>query len=386
MKWKSWKFGALARRLPVLRGGEIAKVAGCVSLRPVFPSCAARRFPSAATPENLSRILEVPEKFLVKKRRDWDVHKVSRLYCGEHYPVPATREIVCENCWVHIPSGTVLSADKEVLWDTSVAPGTLYQGHSEVSWEDAPWIEEGAFLMATAWGANYAHWLMDALPRLSLPVEERLLMGKEISSFQSESLSTLGFEPDRCIRPIASLVRCRRLRIHVAGSVSGIPHPAALATIRAQILKAVGSQEGGPARVYISRQRARRKILNDVEVDGVLREFDFQAIEPETMDFLSQVKAFSKVEAAFGVHGAGTLNTIFQPPGSVLIEAYNPEVWDHSAHRIASMCGVRHTHFFGSNAGREFDVTICPRILRRTLALALADDGIPPAALLEEIF
>lgn len=78
------------------------------------------------------------------------------------------------------------------------------------------------------------------------------------------------------------------------------------------------------------------------------------------------------------------MNTLFQPAGSVLIEAINPHVWDHAAHRVASLCGVRHFHLFAENASRELDIHINPRTLARTLALAL-EPGTHPA-LPEETF
>jgi len=385
-RWKSWKFGSTARKLPTLRGLETAQARECWIGESVEPATIARRFPSAFLPETLSRILSVPEGFLVKRRRNWDIHKMARLHAGEFYPIGETREIRCENCWVHVPSGTVISSDRQVLCDTSLAPDCLYEGHSEVPWEEAPWIDDDAFLLATVWGGNFAHWLMDSLPRLVRAPEEKLLVGRSVSRFQQESLALLGYQTDRLIIPETSLVRCRKLRVHVTSRTSGIPHPVCLEGIRSRLQSGAGASPAAPfRRLYISRQKTRRKILNHEDVLSVLQEFGFEEIFCEEMDFAEQVRLFSSAEAIFGAHGAGTLNVLFAPRGSTLIEAYNPQVWDHAAHRVASLAGVHHFHLFAENASKDFDVRIDPHLLARTLALALKAEP-PDPRLIEKIF
>ncbi len=384
-RWKSWKFGSEARRLPTLRGPQTAQASDCWVGEPEKSALIARRFPSTGLSENISRILNHPDRFLVKKRRDWDIHKIARLYAGEFYPIGETWEVVCGNCWVHIPSGTVISSDRQGLCDTSLAPDCLYQGHSEVSWEDAPWIEDDVFLLATVWGGNYAHWLMDSLPRLVSGPEQKLLMGRSVCRFQEDSLRLLGYAGDRLILPKTNLVRCRKLRVHITSLTSGIPHPACITAVRRRLQAAVGAETTAKRRLYISRQKPRRKILNHADVFPILQEFGFEEVFCEEMDFADQVRLFSSAEAIFGAHGAGTLNVLFAPEGSALIEAYNPQVWDHAAHRVASLLGVRHFHLFAENASKDFDVRIDPNLLARTLALALNADP-PDQRLIETVF
>jgi hypothetical protein len=76
---------------------------------------------------------------------------------------------------------------------------------------------------------------------------------------------------------------------------------------------------------------------------------------------------------------------MFAPRGAALIEAYNPRVWDHAAHRVASLVGVRHFHLFAENVSKDFDVRIDPRLLARTLALALKGEP-PDPRLIEKVF
>ena len=357
-KWRPWLFGANAKALPVLRSGDDEKAVGCISAKIIHGEAFPRRFPSGAAPENLAAILSEPNQFLVKTRREWDIHKISRLYAGEYYSVNPTRELCFENCWVHLPSGTVISSAKEVIAGSTVALGCFYQGHSQVDWSEAPWIDEECFLMATCWGNNYAHWLFDSLPRLSAHVcpktNPKLLLGKNPPAFQFQSLALLGWQKEDLISTEIELVRCRRLTVHIASEVSGVPHPECIRNIRKRLLEVTCQKNSGVGkrRLYISRQKTRRRIVNHFEIEPVLREFGFEEIFCEEISYEDQVRMFSEAEAIFGPHGAGTINAMFAPEGAALIEAYNPQVWDHAAHRVASICGVRHFHLFGENASQ----------------------------------
>lgn len=391
-KWKPWLFGANAKALPVLRRGDDEKVVDCISAKIIHGKAFLRRFASSAVPENLAAILSDLNQFLVKTRRDWDIHKISRLYAGEYYAVNATRELCFENCWVHLPSGTVISSAKEVIAGSTVALGCFYQGHSQVDWSEAPWIDDECFLMATCWGNNFAHWLFDSLPRLSAHVNPnnypKLLLGKNPPDFQIQSLTLLGWQKEDLISPEIELVRCRRLTVHMASEVSGVPHPECIRNVRGRLIESLrGAHNGGGLRrLYISRQKNRRKIINHPEIDPILNEFGFEEVFCENLSFVDQVQMFSEAEVIFGPHGAGTVNAMFAPEGAALIEAYNPQVWDHAAHRVASICGVRHFHLFGKNASRAFDLNLNPRTLERTLALALENSTSPRSELIESKF
>lgn len=390
-RWKSWKFGPKARALPVVRvtpppdADACAKMGIRMTLRE--PEIIARRDPSGSPPESLQHIITDPSGFLVKKRREWDALKYSRLYAGEVYPIGASYNVIAENCWLHTPSGTVITRDKQVLAFSSYSLDSFYQGHSEVSWEEAPWVTEPSFKLATVWGTNFAHWLMDALPKTDALVshdKRQIVLDRRAPEFQKASLRLLGHhEP---VVPEESLLRFKELHF-VSTTRSGVPDPRPLLRIRDRLREGAETKlSASPRRLYISRQKTRRKILNHEEVFPILQEFGFEEVFCEEMDFAEQVRLFSSAEAVFGAHGAGTLNVLFARPGAALIEAYNPLVWDHAAHRVASLIGGRHFHLFAKNASREFDIHLNPRTFERTLALALIPPDRPRPVLLESVF
>ena len=388
-KYKPWLFGKQARSLPVFKDPaawvhsreENAKVS------PHEASSTARRHPSRTVPENLEGLIGNPTEYLVTSRRDWDILKYARLYTGENYEIPATFEFALRDCWLHVPSGMVITKDKEVLSFSTYALNAFYEGHSDLDWSDAPWVEEPAFKLATVWGRNYAHWLMDALPKADalVPGDTRLtILDKEAPPFQSQSAELLGLKNLHV--PTINLLRFRELHF-VSSTRSGSPDPRPLFRIRKRLQDAVGLPHPcSGRRLYISRQHARRRIVNGEDVEKVLTDFGFEEIFTEEMSFADQVRIFSEAAAIFGAHGAGTMNVVFAPAGSSLIEVINPRVWDHSAHRVASLCGVNHYHLFAENVSPDFDIRVDPFRLERTLALALEDSSQPRKTLVEKYF
>jgi len=381
--WKSWQFGKEARAWPVIRDAAEWAARGKGTARQ--SGTVARRYPSASVPQTLEAVLASPSDYLVKKRRAWDLVKYARLYTGETYPIAPSFEFTLRDAWLHVPSGFVITADREVLAFSSHAVASLYEGHSACRLEDAPVIEKPAFKLSTVWGNNYAHWLMDGLPKadaLAAGDPALVVLDKPSPRFQKESVDLLGLA--NALAPDTELLRFRELRF-VSSGKSGVPDPRPLLRVRDRLRRAAG-ESSGPKRVYISRQRTRRKITNGEEVARVLASYGFEEVFTEEMDFASQVRLFSGAEAIFGAHGAGTMNVLFAPSGSVLIEAINPLVWDHAAHRVASLCGVRHYHLFAANASRDFDVQVDPELLERTLSLALDGGADPRGILVEQLF
>ena len=68
--------------------------------------------------------------------------------------------------------------------------------------------------------------------------------------------------------------------------------------------------------VYIQRNRTRQ-IVNEKDVLNVLNKeigLEVMVIRLEKLKAISQVKLFSEADIAFGVHGAGFVNTMWMMP------------------------------------------------------------------------
>jgi capsular polysaccharide biosynthesis protein len=62
----------------------------------------------------------------------------------------------------------------------------------------------------------------------------------------------------------------------------------------------------------------------------------------DDVDFEEQVKLFATTGVLVSVHGAGLMNQIFMPPGSVTIEVFPNHVKHVLYERVAHYAGVYH--------------------------------------------
>ena len=61
-------------------------------------------------------------------------------------------------------------------------------------------------------------------------------------------------------------------------------------------------------------------IDNQPQVETVLRDFDFEFVEADKLDFAEQVNIFSEASVIIGLHGAGLSNMMYAKPGALVIE------------------------------------------------------------------
>ncbi len=88
----------------------------------------------------------------------------------------------------------------------------------------------------------------------------------------------------------------------------------------------LSTAESGPKRVYISRQKSRRKLANADEIEPIIKRAGFTEIFLEDLDFKGQIQALGNAEAMISVHGAGMGNMLFQPSGGTIIELTKPSI------------------------------------------------------------
>jgi capsular polysaccharide biosynthesis protein len=177
------------------------------------------------------------------------------------------------------------------------------------------------------WSNGYFHWLADALPRLFVVGElarslTLLLPGEyERLEFVQSSLKLFELGGIEYVRA-GEVVNCERLLMPTHTAPSGNYNEGLLHELRAFIFAAYGLSDDVSAhrKVYISRARAaKRKIVNEEEVAGVLVEFGFEVFHFEDYGFEEQVRLASEAKYLISNHGAGLTNMLFMPErGSVL--------------------------------------------------------------------
>jgi capsular polysaccharide biosynthesis protein len=178
------------------------------------------------------------------------------------------------------------------------------------------------------WSGGYFHWLADALTRLYTVRDEArsmtLLLPAEYASFGfvRPSLAPFGVRDVRFIAHDETLF-CERLIVPMHTAPSGHYDEEILGGVRRVLVEAYGNTADGVEgeRVYISRARAtKRRITNEEEVVGVLREFGFRVVNAEEHTFEQQVEIASRARLLVSNHGAGLTNMLFMREGGRVLE------------------------------------------------------------------
>jgi len=189
-------------------------------------------------------------------------------------------------------------------------------------------FEPSALWVTDDWSAGYFHWLADALPRLlavrHLLAEHTLLLpGRyERLEFVRSSLEPFGALKVEFIGP-DEVLTCRRLVVPTQTAPSGHYNEELLRGVRGLLVEhfAAGAWDEAGRRVYISRGRApKRRVGNEEEVFGVLREFGFTVMYAEDHPFAEQVRAAASARVLVSNHGAGLTNMLFMRPGARVLE------------------------------------------------------------------
>lgn len=304
----------------------------------------------------------------------------AHLLAATRYPVPGTFSCVVPDALVCAPLGGIVTAGLEVLTESAVSGSLRRPPVLEAVPAPADALP-GRYLPLLSWGAeaNYAHWLIDVLPRLCLQgaahPDLRFLVPDPLLPWQLEQLELLGIAADRLV-PAAPWQRVEEAVLAHVTHASIVPRHDLLLELRRRLLAAAGADAGaGDRRVYISRAGARRSIVNEQELLPVLRDHGFEVVRCEELTVAEQVRLFASAGVVVAQHGAGAFNQLFCPPRSTVVEIFHPVIWNHSAARVGGALGHEHWVVFADDAGAEQRSHLAPDKLARVLGHALASPG-----------
>jgi capsular polysaccharide biosynthesis protein len=198
-------------------------------------------------------------------------------------------------------------------------------------------------------GSNYFHWLFEAvgsvlLAREFMPANTRLAVRAGIEPFQVDALVLAGAARELiCELPVDHLVEFPVLYLPPR-AVAGGSHfvPPVVESLRTLTPRRVKRDR----RLYVAREDAKvKRLVNHDEVLATLRRHGFSVVLAEGLPVREQIDLFSDAEAVVGAHGAGLANTVFCPPGAVLIELQpagykraRAEVYGN----LAAVCGLEY--------------------------------------------
>lgn len=83
-------------------------------------------------------------------------------------------------------------------------------------------------------------------------------------------------------------------------------------------------------RVFINRGKGvnGRTVINEAQVESLLKKYGFETIYPETLDFSNQVSLYQNADYIVATAGSALLNIVFCKPGTKILVLYQPNnIW-----------------------------------------------------------
>jgi Glycosyltransferase 61 len=131
----------------------------------------------------------------------------------------------------------------------------------------------------------------------------------------------------------------------------------------------VGQHDDATDRVFLTRPRGARTVLNMDEIEPVLKEYEFETVDTSAMTVDDQIETFMRTRHLLAVHGAGMTNLIFRRGAPMSVLEIHPEV--HVSRDFMNICheySYEHARLAcrpgGSSDWRHASLYIDPRELR----------------------
>lgn len=208
-------------------------------------------------------------------------------------------------------------------------------------------------------GHNYYHWIHDILQKIYkikefLSTDIVYLVPKPLKQWQYEALDIIGVKSENTrIFPQNEIWLLESLYFSPPTTISGHDIPSANAWIQNLFYQKYGvnaSSINRNKKIYISRRLAKkgRKIINETEVESVLKSYGFKTYLLEKMSLREQVILFAQAKIVIAPHGAGLTNLIFSQPETTVLEIFEPSTFSTLCYySLSSSMNHNYWYLFG---------------------------------------
>jgi Glycosyltransferase 61 len=199
---------------------------------------------------------------------------------------------------------------------------------------------------------NYYHWLIDLLPRVCLIRSadggfasfQHLLINGSQAHYEETSLRAFGVPPEKILYVDSrDHFQIREATISSMDHFSKVIAPWKIETLRAVRDSLPNQPTARSRRLYVSRKRAAvRRVINESELEKILRAAGFTSVELESCSWTDQVAMFSEAEVVLAPHGAALANIAFCQRGALLAEINTRTGYRDYYLHLAASAGVRY--------------------------------------------
>lgn len=248
----------------------------------------------------------------------------------------------------------VISPDNKLLWDVSVEWAKWPREHSIFQESRLPRLiktHKTVAVLNHPAANNYYHWMLEALARIHLLQRSKIKIDKYIvthSSFpyQLKTLAWCGIPKERIVLPHERFhLQARKL---IVPSYVNLPNKWSCKYVRRVLLPYRYHRKiEGFERIYIKRN-TRRKVINEDEIMGLLRNYGFKSVELESIPLNKQIRLFNSAEVIVAPHGAGLANLVFCKPHTKVIELFTPSFMEPHYWLISRLLNLNYRMIVGN--------------------------------------
>jgi capsular polysaccharide biosynthesis protein len=183
--------------------------------------------------------------------------------------------------------------------------------------------------VVSKWYANdipqpYAHWLLDALPRLALlgefPAETKIILPGWKRKYHVDALQMLGLA-ERCRWTPEKHLIVEDYYFSSPTTMVVCHNPYAVKFLRTNFLPKAPAAET-PRKFFLRRTSFGRNMVNEEEVYRFFKEHGWAIVDAAGLSFLEQIQYFSNAEAVCAIHGSGTANMVWCEAGCKFVELF----------------------------------------------------------------
>ena len=189
--------------------------------------------------------------------------------------------------------------------------------------------------------SGYGHWLLEDLPPTLHLIEKMsdavILVHRNCPRHVREFLKSL----DREILFLDSPIIVSNLYLVGRNQDSGWMHPTDLQSLRTFPQIANSLSRSKPTRkIYASRIKSKRSPKNELEIQKLHRDFDYEIFCLEDLDFFEEIRLLSETLYLSGPHGSSFSNMVYMQEETKVLDVVNANYWTELNHRLANLANI----------------------------------------------
>ena len=217
--------------------------------------------------------------------------------------------------------------------------------------------------LASDWGGNYAHFLLDCLGRYAVFLRagfspsdiDHIYCSKPPGEFAKNIMAAAGVPIDKVVfSDSAPMIQAEILLAPTSPAKHDAPPPWIVKFLRETLSPSV---ETGRRRLYVPRGGIR-KVANEADLLVILARYGFECFDHRKDN---PAELFSQSSIVVGPHGAGLVNALFCRPGTRLLELTPSDHCFPFYYTLAEAAGLKFAYLPGRSVGtREPGCSLSP--------------------------